>query len=500
MQALIAYAAARPRRSAVLAGLATATGQAPLGLWPLALAGFAALFGLFAVSGRAREALWIGWFGGTASYALSLSWIVEPFLVDIATHGFMAPFALFFMAGGLALFWAAAFWLARAWGRPFWAGIPALWAAWSLAEMLRGHAFTGFPWNLPGYLWLDTSGAQVAAWLGPYGLTAATLLVGAGAALAWRRSAIAGVTAGLVLACLVLGAGGLRVPGTIEAGLSPFTVRLVQPNAAQHLKWHPDHAPVFYARAVAATAAQPRPDLIVWPETSIPALLNHAGPPLAHIAEQAAGVPVIAGIQRREGADNYYNALIRIDPGGRVGEIYDKHHLVPFGEYLPFGAAMSRLGLSALADLYGGGYTPGPGPRIIDTAGRRALPLICYEAVFARDTRLAGDRPDYLLQITNDAWFGQISGPHQHLAQARFRAIEQGLPLVRAANTGISAVIGPDGQVQAHLALGQAGHVDAVLPAPLAPTFYARIGDLPLVVTFLLLAAGLLAPRRADAD
>ena len=484
---------------ALLCGALTGLGQAPFGLWPLALAGFVGLTLIFRATPGARAALLTGWLGGFGSYLVSLHWIVEPFLVDIARHGALAPLALVSMTGGMALFWMVAFGIARRWGGGLMGGLPALWALWSLSEMARGHVMTGFPWNQPGYIWLDWPPAQWASVIGPYGLTAGTLALAVlPAALGrWR---IAAAAAPVALLAALFGGGVALTPATATTG---SLVRLVQPNAAQHLKWDPDHAATFYARAIAATAAAPRPALIVWPETAIPALLNTAAPTLEHIAEAANGVPVVAGIQRRDDLGRYFNSLVRIGPGGAVGDLYDKHHLVPFGEYLPMAEVMSGYGLSALADLYGGGYSAGPGPRLIEAApGLTALPLICYEAVFPEDaTPPRGEpRPDLLLQLTNDAWFGGFSGPFQHLAQARFRAIEQRLPLARAANTGVSAMIDPAGRVTAELGLDRDGWIDAALPAPAAPGPYARGGDAPVALLLALFAAIALFPRGRLSD
>lgn len=263
------------------------------------------------------------------------------------------------------------------------------------------------------------------------------------------------------------------------------TVRVVQPNAPQHQKWDPDFIPVFFQRQLEFTAAEPRPDLIVWPESSVPLYLHQAGPAFDRIAVAAAGVPVIVGIQRYD-QGQVYNALVHIDGDGNVAGVYDKHHLVPFGEYMPLAGLAARLGLFGLAANQGIGYTPGPGPKVLEIGSLGfGLPLICYEAVFPQDVNAAPMRPDFLLQITNDAWFGTHSGPYQHLLQARMRAMEQGVPMIRAANTGVSAVIGPNGEVLASVPLGQAGYADAPLPAALPPTFYARTGDWMVVLAVM---------------
>lgn len=468
------------------AGAVAATGQAPLNLWPLALAGFAALFALFRMAPGWRRAAWIGWAGGTGYFLLALSWIVEPFLVDIPRHGWMAPFAIAFMAGGLALFWALGFGVARASG-----GRTLVWiVALAGAELLRAYVFTGFPWAMMGHVLIATPLLQLAAFAGPVGLT---LLVLSMAACLWRFLAVEwckSVFVTALYAVLFIFCANLSARPLPEAD-APL-VRLVQPNAPQHEKWNPEKAPVFFNRQLEFTAAGagPRPDLIVWPETAVPVWLDLAQDALAAVADAAGGVPVVLGIQRFDDT-RIYNSAVRVDAGGQVGALYDKHHLVPFGEYVPLGDLAARWGIHGLAASEGQGYSPGPGARLMELPGiGAALPLICYEAVFPQDVAAAPARPRLLLQVTNDAWFGQVSGPYQHLAQARLRAVEQGLPMVRVANTGVSAMIGPRGAVTAQIALGQAGFVDAALPPALPPTLYARSGDGPLAVVIALVLAG----------
>ena len=231
------------------------------------------------------------------------------------------------------------------------------------------------------------------------------------------------------------------------------------------------------------------------PEAALPNWIEGIDDPRAMIAAAAQGAQVALGLVRPD-ADGVYNALLRLGPGGEVEGVYDKHHLVPFGEFMPFESLFSRFGITGLADVIGGGMQAGPGPAILGFGPiGRALPLICYEAVFPQDVNGAGSRPDFLLQITNDAWFGTRSGPYQHLAQARMRAIEQGLPLVRAANTGISAVIDPWGRTVTSIPLGEPGYADAVLPAPRAPTFYSRTGDKPAAFGLIVLLLALTIAR-----
>jgi apolipoprotein N-acyltransferase len=241
----------------------------------------------------------------------------------------------------------------------------------------------------------------------------------------------------------------------------------------------------FYERHLALTAApaDPPPDVTIWSETAVPFVLGHA-PEL--LAESATAVGprgrLILGIRRVEQApdgDRWFNSLAVLERDGSAAAVYDKHHLVPFGEYIPFAGAVARLGLPALTTLTRGGFTAGTGPHLVTVPGLPPfLPLICYEAIFPDGLRAPEGRAEWLVQVTNDAWFGEASGPWQHFAQARVRAIEQGLPLARAANTGVSAMIDPYGRVVGSLGLGEAGYLDAVLPGPLPATFYARYGDL----------------------
>lgn len=488
---------ARPwadRALAVACGAVAATGQAPLDLWPLALVGLAGLTWRVSVASGARAAAWIGWAGGVGYFALALSWIVEPFLIDVAETGWMAPFALVLMAGGMALFWVAAAALAHL-GRPV---ALAFALTLTLAEVARGTLFTGFPWAMPGHIWIGTPVGQAAAVAGAYGLTLLTLLVAA-------MPVVWGVR-GLALSAAIL--GGAWGYGAMHLAAPPpsdraATIRLVQPNAEQAAKWDPARARDFFLRQLSLTAevSDPVPSLVIWPETSVPYRLEAGSSTLAAIGEAAAGAQVAVGIQRTDDGSRWWNTLAVIGPDGAIGPIYDKYHLVPFGEYIPFGDQLYRwFGLRAFAAAEGFGYSAGKGPAMLDLgpALGRVVPLICYEAVFPAIPRRAQaeGRADWLLQITNDAWFGTVSGPYQHLALARLRAIEQGLPLVRAANTGVSAVIDARGRVLASMPLGVQGRLDAPLPGALPATPYARWGDGPVLLLLAAFAAGLVAARR----
>ncbi|KAF0676244.1 apolipoprotein N-acyltransferase [Profundibacterium mesophilum] len=475
-------------------------GQVPFSLLPFALAGLALVLASTGAAPGPGRAFLRGWLAGTGYFAVSLHWIVEPFLVDVARHGWMAPFALLFSAVGFALFWGLAAWgAARLVPRPGTARVIALAALWAAAEWLRSTVLTGFSWGLVGYIWTESPAAQIAAWTGSYGLTLVTILLGVPIALAARRGALGGAAVLAVAWLLPIALGWLITPPPQAAGPDAPLLRLVQPNAPQAEKWDPAKIDLFFTRQLEYTAAPGAPDLTIWPETAIPWLLEENHPALRRIAAAAQGRPVIIGANRVEGA-RAYNALAVIGPEGRIDALYDKHHLVPFGEYMPLGGLTRLVGLRSFAARDGYGFSPGPGPGQLDLAALppggavrdlgRAVPLICYEAIFPRNVLGAPGRADWMVQITNDAWFGTFSGPYQHLAQARMRAIETGLPMVRVANTGISAVIDAAGRVLGMIELNAAGYLDQRLPPPLPPTLYARSGDWPALGAMLLLALG----------
>jgi apolipoprotein N-acyltransferase len=471
-------------------GAVMALGQAPLGFWWATLLGLSGLIWQVGRSGQAGAAFWTALFGGAGYFALALSWIVEPFLIDIARHGWIAPFAVFFLSFGLALFWGLAGAIS------FRARMPALGfaVALSMAELARGHVLTGFPWALVGHVWIGTPVDQLAAFVGPNGLTLITALAAALPVIwHWRGAAGAGILLGLV----ALG-GYLR----LSAPLPPdrdITLRLVQPNAEQVLKWDAEKADVFFQRQLELTRAEPVADMTIWPETALPYLLEYSPEIAPIITEATGGRPVALGLQRAEGS-RFWNSLRILEQDGEATEVYDKAHLVPFGEYIPFGdLAADWFGITAFASQAGRTYTAGAGPKVLNL-GRfgKVLPLICYEAVFPEEVNAAPERPDWILQVTNDAWFGVWTGPFQHFAQARLRAIEQGLPLVRVANTGVTAVVDARGRVVAELPFGTVGALDAVLPGALPPTAYNRFGEAPILL--LLAGLGLWTLRRQTAS
>ncbi len=489
------------RALAAVSGGVAALSLPPFDVWPVLFPAFALIAALVATSQSPREAAWQAWAAGAGWFAVAMHWIVQPFFVDAAATGWMAPFALVLLAGGLALFWGVAGWISgriasRGAGRAFvFAGIL------TLTEASRGYVFSGLPWAEPGHGLIASQMLALSAWGGPYGLTLLVLAISAGSAALY-------LTRGLVIAGLPLAAGlgigliPLAPSAPVSAPDAPV-IRIVQINAPQHLKWQPDMIPVFFDRGLSLTQSVPgplgAPDLVVWPESSLPQLLGRSETARAQIAEAAGAAQVLVGGQRYAGIEPR-NTLALLDAEGEVAAVYDKHHLVPFGEYMPLRGLADRLGLQGLAQQMSGGYRPGPGPQLIDlgTIGR-AFPMICYEAIFSRYIR-AVERPDVMIQVTNDAWFGSFAMPYQHLALARLRAAEQGLPLVRAANTGVSAMIDARGTIVEALAMDTQGVIDARLPQALPPTVYARAGDLPaLVLAIFVTLAGLVTARRTRA-
>ncbi|MDN5568891.1 MAG: apolipoprotein N-acyltransferase [Paracoccus sp. (in: a-proteobacteria)] len=480
-------------------GAVGALGLAPFGIWAATPIAFAILIWRLA---RLRPAavFWHALVAGFGWFAVALFWIVEPFLVEPETYGWMAPFALVLMALGGALFWAIPGWLAAIWARNWRMQAVGIAVALALSDWLRGWLFTGFPWALIGHAWIDTPVAQLAAWGGPLGLSTFTLALGTLPALLWRPS-LPRATACLIPAfAAIVALGGawafglarLAAPSPAETGK---IIRIVQPNATQHLKWDPEWSQVFFDRLLDLSSEPGPHDLVIWPETAVNFLLEDANPILPAMS-QAANAPLVMGIQRRDGS-RYYNSLAVVEPGGELTQTYDKFHLVPFGEYVPWGDTLAKIGIGAFAAQQGNGYSSGTGPQVIQTGDIPPFqPLICYEAIFPQHLRNLTTRPAWILQATNDAWFGNISGPYQHLAQARLRAIESGLPVARAANTGVSAMIDAKGRIRDSLDMQQTGKMDVALPSALPATFWIRTGNAPLLVLLSLLMLATLRLKR----
>jgi apolipoprotein N-acyltransferase len=484
---------------ALLAGLVSALGFQPLGLWPLTLAAFAALMWLIEQAPSLRSALARGWWFGLGQFVLGLNWIATAFTYQAAMPAWLGWVAVVLLSLYLAVFPAAAAGLAWRWGRKDPTNLVlVLAAAWLVTEWLRATLFTGFAWNPLAVIWLGVGGVtSLARFIGTYGLSA-FVVFGAGAlymALGRRWADTAKFALPIVLAVLI--------PAVRPASdAARPAMRIVQPNIGQQNKWDPNFEAENFRRLAALTGrptAQPR--LILWPEAATPDFLSVQPGARRRIARLLGpndrlllgGVELVFGPDGRPTAA--YNSLFAMDARGTLTGRYDKAHLVPYGEYLPMRPFLSALGLSRLApgDL---DFLSGPGPRTLDIPGfGRAGVQICYEIIFSGQVVDRAHRPDFIFNPSNDAWFGAW-GPPQHLAQARLRAIEEGLPVIRATPTGISAVIDTYGQVRASLPLGSAGAIDARLPAASAPTPFARYGNILPFLFALLLAAGAIAVRR----
>jgi apolipoprotein N-acyltransferase len=469
--------------AAGLAGAGAGLGHAPFGWTEFALTSFA----LALLMMRLRPGFLTGFAVGLGYFAVSLNWIVQPFLVIPSETGWMAPFALILMASGLALFFGVANRLSGFWG----GGPLAFTVAFTLTEALRSYILTGFPWALLGHLWMPLNTVQLASIIGPLGLTVLLILPLALIAGADRTARYSGIA----LLILLLGMNHLLIPPDLGKPTGPL-VRIVQPNFDQSQKWNPDLANAQFTELAELSVREPLADFTVWPETAFPWLYED-NDPLWQVMAQRLDAPLLTGVVRVEGKQGW-NSVALIPALDPTRIVYDKHHLVPFGEYIPFPWLLERIGLRRMTVGEGYGYLAGPGPTVVDLPVLGpTLILICYEAVFPQDLATPGKRPALILHLTNDAWFGTFSGPYQHLDQVRLRAIELGLPVVRAANTGISAVIDPYGRVLDSLPLGQKGVLDYPVPAPLPATLYARTGDLPVMLLLLALVAGLTISRRS---
>ncbi len=509
-----------------IAGAIGALAFAPYDLWPLMFVSFGALVwlldGAYAQSpgwsARIRAAAACGFFYGFGYFLANFYWLAEAFLVEPERHGWLIPFILPGFAAWMALYFVGATVFAiLLWGQGA-IRVFALAAGFGLFEYIRGHLFTGQPWNLLGYaLTPNLPMMQLAALFGVYGLTVLAALLFAspaacfappGSGLRGRRSAAA-LTLSLLLLLGIGAAWGAWRLETTPVPTTDTTVRIVQISVDQADKWKPENAgPIFqdYLRLSESEkdgVGLDQIDLLVWPETAVPVVLENEPEGLATIGDMLpAGTSLLVGSIRMvyeegpHGADRHvYNGLLAVGDDGRILDSYDKIHLVPFGEFLPFQDFMERLGIMQLTGIRGG-FTAGEGPRRLDVGGAPPLmPLICYEVLFPDEVNDRGRGAEWMLNITNDAWFGRSVGPYQHFHQARVRAVEQGLPLLRAANTGISAMIDPMGRILGELGLGEKGVIDAALPGKLSATLFKRF-ERPLEILLWLLAViGCIAPK-----
>jgi apolipoprotein N-acyltransferase len=471
---------------AVAAGGVSALGFEPIRLFPLLLLGYAVLVLLIdgAQSDRrpVRATALAGWSFSFGQFLAGLHWVGFAFMVDPSAHEWQIPFVAVLFPGWLAVYIAVGcaaagyFWRAGA------ARIFLFTLCYGLAEWVRGHALTGFPWNVAAYGWgASPAVLQSAALFGSWTLTLLTILFGASLALLFepRPKWILPSLMTALFAIFWLG-GTVRLATVHPPLVKGVNVRLVQPNIPQAEKYSLEYVARNWLRLVSLSRAPGSPSVMVWPEAAPPFLLDRAPVALRQIAELTQGKQgLITGAIRRRyelAGRHYSNSLYLFGRNGVLVGTYDKFHLVPFGEYLPFEETLGALGLTKVTGIEGS-FTPGDGPHSFDLPGAGTVaPLICYEILFPEEV-MPPKRPDWFVNVTDDSWFGPWAGPRQHLLVARVRAIEEGVPVARAANTGISAMIDPLGRVTASLGLGTTGILDAALPAPIASTPYGRLGE-----------------------
>ncbi len=509
----------------MLAGGLACLSLPPFDVWPVLFVSYTVLVWLLdgtmqqpaGKRSRFGSGFAIGWCFAFGYFVPSLWWISEAFWLEPEKFAALIPFAVAGLPAYLSLYWGLAFGVAALLWIAGWPRILLLAGLIGAGEWLRGHLLTGFPWNLPGYGAGSLDGfAQTASLIGIYGLTVLVIVIAATPAVIWtagrssqvaRRFAFPALVAVIAMALTAWGTVRLIAYENDIANTSrnPVVVRIVQPNISQRDKWDPAHAGQIidtYLRlsSVPFKHSLNAPPVVVWPESALPRLIGEEHVLRARImASLPAGTPLLTGGLHRvtdsHGKASIFNSLLAIPADGQIAARHDKVRLVPFGEFLPFQWLLEPLGLRQLANLPPG-FSAGSADRVIRLDGIPAFAgFICYEAVFPRSVPYAS-RPEMLVNATNDAWFGTSGGPHQHLGHARFRAIEQGVPMIRAANTGISAMIDATGRVQARLALGTTGHLDVAMPVIMAATPYSVIGDLGFLAMLILISGIYIICRR----
>jgi apolipoprotein N-acyltransferase len=498
----------------LIAGAVAGLAMPPFDLWPLLFLAFPLL--VWSLDRLAwRRAFAYGWLFGLGYFVTCFYWIGIAFLVDAKTYLWMMPFMVGGLAGGMALYWGLAAMVTALLRQQGLTRIILFAILLSLAEWLRGHLLTGFPWTAPG-LAAEGMGSfvQTASLIGMPGLTLLIVLWAAlPAVLGFSSTRRREVAVALVLLAFLPGLwlwGHYRLAGDDGKAVDNVTLRIVQPNISQDDKWRADNArPVFDKMKM--MSSQPTPErpggindisLVVWPESSVSFYMDESEQGLGELANLLPQQTVLVmGALRRDapgaGERKVYNSVLAFDGDANLVAHYDKWRLVPGGEFLPFESILEPLGFRKVVTVPGS-FAAGPGPGNIMLPGLApAGVLICYEAIFPHDLVDQKERPAFLINVTNDGWFGRSSGPYQHLAQARLRTIEQGLPLIRAANTGISAIIDGYGRIRQSLALGTEGVLDGQLPQSLPPTLYGLAGDTMLAGLIILLALVAMAVRYA---
>jgi apolipoprotein N-acyltransferase len=507
---------------ALVAGALSSLSMAPFNAWPVLFLTFPVVVWLIDGAGAGRwrgipSAAWAGWWFGLGYFVPGLYWIGYAFLVDASTFAWLMPFAVLGLPAYLALFTAFGFALGRTiWTRDA-SRVLALAVALTVGEWLRGHVLTGFPWNAFGYALTEPLAlAQTGSLIGLWGLTFLAVAIFASPAVLidgnsrGRRPWIAPVLA--LTTVVAMGAFGVARLILHPTDLTKVKLRIMQPNLEQDARFNYSAKAEVMKKYLALSDRASGPEstgvrdanILIWPESAFPFFLTREADAMEQIADLLPkGTVLITGAVRAPDLPpgvkitRAYNSIYVIDHDGTVLSVYDKLHLVPFGEYLPFQDWMEKLGFEQLTKVQGG-FIAGTRRHTLELPNApRALPLICYEAIFPGNIATRDERPGWIVNLTNDGWFGISTGPYQHLQQVRLRAIEEGLPVVRAANTGISAVIDPMGRVVAELGLGLEGVLDSRLPLAIPPTVYVRAGDIPAAI-LLIAALIFVIGRRVD--
>lgn len=484
-------------------GLLSALAFPPFNLTPLLWICFPALIFLLRGTANAKQGFIVGWCFSFGFFLLGLYWIAAAMFVDISRFWWAVPLAVAGLPFFFAIYYGIAAAIARRIGLQGVTGTVFFALLWFLADYLRGHLLTGFPWILVGHTWSKVLPIQqIVSVTGIYGLTLLTLLAASLPASLAQATKVAKISCAFIVVFLILTAiwGEWRLSHDHNLVVPGIRLRLVQPDIDQASKWDNGERERHFQHLLDLTSApgDKPPTYIVWPETAATFyLMEDAGHREAIAEHLPKGGVLITGVIRREfnakGSLNYYNSMIAVNSKARVVAGYDKFHLVPFGEYIPF---RKILPIRTLANM-GLDFSTGDGLRSLRVAGLPTFsPLICYEAIFPGEVIDRNDRPHFLLNITNDGWYGKTAGPYQHFAIVKLRAIEEGIPLIRVANTGISGVVDAYGRVTAKLMVGKSGFIDADLPQVIAPTFFSLYGEWALWSVFSLLLFSALLGRH----
>ncbi len=504
-------------------GASTVFAFAPFGVLPVYYVAFPLLVLSFGVGDNRlswRAAFARGWWFAFGQHVAGLYWISNALLVFSADFLWMVPFAAVGLPAALAIFYGlagiAVARLRAGLGRAI--GIAVIW---SLTEWIKGHVFTGFPWNLSGYAWAEIVGLdQSAALIGVYGMGVLALLSACLCALplmnrlqdqpAFDRKSVVACVLGVALPIVLTGWGAIRLvqapelagdfsseTTAVEDQTESVGLRMVQGGIPQREKWGRAYQRRNFSLYL-ELSTRTRPDWVdhvIWPETTATFFMEQADAARAAIAAMlpADGLLLTGTLLRSPEGEGIHNGMAAVDQNGIVRGTYAKSHLVPFGEYVPLSEYLPLRAVGGVS-----GYVSGPGPRTVTLPGMPPVsPLICYEVVFpGAVTEAGGARPEWLLNLTNDAWYGYSIGPFQHLAQTRLRGIEEGLPILRAASTGVSAAFDAYGREIGRIGLGQAGVLDIRLPKPAEATFYGRFGDTMFFLFLVILGAAAIASSR----